>query len=110
MRVVQEQYDLTIAQFACTQPETSICNFIITLNWFLHRFKDIDLHNKEVLFPDLHNKQVHAVPGDPHCLIKLLDMYFSRLPPHAKCLYMYSLMSAPSDPSKPWYTKVVSRD
>ena len=43
-----------------------------------HRFKDIDLHNKQV--------RAYAVPGDPGCLVKLLDTYISRLPPDAKYL------------------------
>lgn len=55
-----------------------------------HRFKDIDLHNKRV--------HAYALPGNPCCLVKLLDTYISRLLPDTKYLYMRPL-------SKLWYTK-----
>ena len=104
LRGVQEQYDLTITQFVRSQPDTSIYNSDIFYSYTelvsknnQHRFKDIDLHNKQV--------RAYAVPGDPRCLVKLLDLYVSRLPPDAKFLYMHPLMSVPCDPSKPWYTK-----
>ena len=98
LRGVQEQYDLTIAQFVCSQPDTSIYSLDIFYSYTelvsinnQHRFKDIDLRNKQV--------RAYAVPGDPRCLVKLLDIYISRLPPDAKYLYMRPLMSVPSDPS-----------
>ena len=104
LRGVQEQYDLTIAQFTRSQPDKSIYNSEVFYHYTelisknnQHRFKDIDLHNKQV--------RVYAVPGDLRCLVKLLDMYINRLPPDAKYLYMRPLMTVPKDPSKPWYTK-----
>ena len=75
--------------------------FIHTPSWFLKTtntgLKDIDLRNKQV--------HAYALPGDPRCLVKLLDTYISRLPPGAKYFYMRPLINVPSDPSKSWYTK-----
>lgn len=104
LRGVQEQYDLTITQFVHSQPDTSFYSSDIFYSHTelvsknnQHKFKGIDLCNKEVC--------AYAVPGDPRCLVKLLDIYISRLPPDAKYLYMRPLMSVPSNPCKPWYTK-----
>ena len=62
-----------------------------------HRFKDINLTNKVV--------QSYASPGSNRCLVKLLDTYLSKLVPTAMHFYMRPLPKAPTDASKPWYTK-----
>ena len=91
LREVQELYDLTIAQFFRSQTDMSIYNSDVFYSYtervsknHQHRFKDIDLRNKQV--------HAYALPGDPRCLVKLLDTYISKLPPGAKYFYMRPLM------------------
>ena len=58
-----------------------------------HRFKDITSKNKSV--------RVFATPGSGQCVVRLLDIYISKLPESPRAFYLRPLSSVPS--SGPWY-------
>ena len=76
-----------MSQFTRVPPEKAVYNkdvyyeykeFISKNNQ--HRFKDVNIKNKVV--------KGFALPGNNHCIVKLLDKYLSLLPPDATHLYM----------------------
>ena len=44
-----------------------------------------------------------AQPGFSRCLIRILDLYLSKLPHNSTAFYMQPLQAVPSDPQRPWY-------
>ena len=62
-----------------------------------HRFKDVNMQNKVC--------RTYAQVDSECCVVKLLDAYFEKLPPHAQYFYMRPLERVPDEQSKPWYTK-----
>ena len=54
----------------------------------------------------MRNKQVraYALPESDRCLVKLLDMYLSKLIPNCEHFYMCPLPKTVDD-IKPWYTR-----
>lgn len=62
-----------------------------------HRFKDAKVRSKEGC--------IYSEPGSSRCLVKLLDLYLSKLPLSSKYFYMRPLAKIPADDGKPWYTQ-----
>ena len=63
-------------------------------------FSSLNTDNKVV-------KQYENLSGSGPCHVKILDMYLSKLPNHAKVkdvFYLTLLPKTPSDLTKPWYT------
>ena len=103
LRGVQEHHDLRVDQLERHSPDTGVYNentfykyteFISKNNQ--HRFKDIHGNTKVV--------KVHAILGSENCFVKILDFYFSKLPPEPKAFYLRPHVKIPID--KPWYINV----
>ena len=62
-----------------------------------HRFKDAKVKSIEV--------RMYSRHGTERCLVKLLDVYLSKLPHDSLHLYMHLLREIPSDCTKPHYTQ-----
>ena len=62
-----------------------------------HRFKDLNSSGKV--------SRAYVQIGVEHCVVKLLDMYLSKLPPESSHFYMRPFEKPPVGMSKPWYTK-----
>ena len=60
-----------------------------------------------IMFMQSDNKVVvaYAQPGQKTCVVKLLDVYFSKLPADTDSFYLRPCMAIPKDPSRPWYVK-----
>ena len=104
LRGVQEHYDLVPHQFTRFPADTSIYDNSVYYQYteFIsknnqHRFKDIDMRNKQV--------RAYALPESDQCLVKLLDLYLSKLIPNSEHFYMRPLPKTPVDDIKPWYTR-----
>lgn len=102
LRGVQEHHDLQVEQL--THPvDTTVYSeevyyeykeFISKNNQ--HRFKDINSTNKCT--------RVYAMPDSDWCVVRLLDLYISKLPPDPSCFYLRPLNKVPSG-NRPWYCK-----
>lgn len=97
LRGVDEQRSLVPSQIVRYPTEISAYNedvyyeyteFISKNNQ--HRFKDINSLNKHV--------RVYATPGNNTCVIRLLDLYFSKLPSSPPAFYLRPLSTCGS-----WY-------
>ena len=98
LRGIQEQYDLVVSQFRRVPQDTSAYynkSFYYKYMEFIseysqHRFKFYKI-NKVVCS--------YALPGEEHCMVKLLDKYLSLLPPTAPHFYMKAEEKFPTDPT-----------
>lgn len=64
--------------------------------------KSFRYENKEVPCPAIPDEQ-------PRCLVFLMDIYLSKLPPYAfehDVLYLRPKRTVPSDPTSPWYDNI----
>ena len=98
LRGVQEQYDLIPSQFVRVPQDMQRYNESVYYEYReyisknnQHRFKDINSKNKTV--------KAFALPGNDHCIVKLLDKYLSILPSDALYFYMRAKDKASSNPS-----------
>ena len=104
LRGIQEQHDLLVEQLQRVQVDMQVYSDTVYYKYTeyisknnQHRFKDVQIHNKE--------GRIYAQPGSPHCLVKLLDLYCSKLPLSSKYFYMRPLAKVPADNGKAWYTR-----
>ena len=105
LRGVQEQHDLTVEQFKRSPADPKVYDDntyyeyveLISKN-NQHRFKNIHSKNKTV--------KVHAMIGCVKCFVKILDFYFTKLPPDPKAFYLRPHTNRPLDSGKPWYINV----
>ena len=98
LRGIQEQYDLVPSQFVRCPQDTRIYDESVYYEYReyisknnRHRFKDINSKNKTV--------KAFALPGNDHCVVKLLDRYLSLLPSDASYFYMRAKDKAPPSQS-----------
>ena len=98
LRGIQEQYDLVVSQFRRVPQDTSVYDESVYYEYteFIsknnqHRFTDTNSTNKVV--------RSYALPGKEHCMVKLLDKYFSLLSPAAPYFYMKAKEKFPADPT-----------
>ena len=99
LRGVQEQYDLVPLQFTREPRDQSVYNSTVYYEYVelvsknnQHRFKDINMRNKNV--------RAYALPDNERCIVKLLDTYLPLLPHNSPHFYMRALEKFPSDPNK----------
>ena len=104
LRGVQEQYDLVPHQFTRIPRDRRVYNSSVYYEYVefvsknnQHRFKDINMKNKNV--------RAYALPGNERCIVRLLDTYLSILPPDCTYFYMHPLDKFPSDTKKCAVTK-----
>lgn len=102
LRGVDEQYNMKPEQLVRhpSDPEVYSEDVFYEYTEFVsknnqHRFKDINSTSKSV--------KAYAQPGSDRCLVKLLDLYLSKLPPDPPALYMRPLDHKPVDNKKPWF-------
>ena len=102
LRGIQEEYDLVPQQFQRNPPDCSIYNVDVYYRYTeyisknnQHHFKGGKVCNKEV--------RAYAQLGLPWCVVKLFDIYLSKLPVGANYFYLRPLKEFPSVESKPWY-------
>lgn len=91
-------------QFSHFPPDTSVYDWSVYYEYteFIsknnqHQFKDINMQNKVCW--------AYAQVDSEHCIVKLLDAYFTKLPPSVLYFYMRPLEKVPVEDSKPWYSK-----
>ena len=103
LRGVQEQHDLIRSQFVRVPQDMQIYDESVYYEYReyisknnQHRFKDINAKNKTV--------KAFALPGNDHCIVKLLDKYLSLLPADATHFYMRAKDKTPSNPSVSSFT------
>ena len=105
LRGGQEHRELSPAQFQRhpEDPEIYTENTYYEYSEYIsknnqHRFKDIHAKNKVV--------KAYAIPSSSKCIVKILDMYFSRLPSQPKAFYLRPFTQVPKCPEKPWFINV----
>ena len=101
LRGGQEHRDLTIDQFKRFPDESSYDE---------HTYYEYTEHgskNYQGKFADMDNKicKVYAQPSSLQCPVRILDLYFRKLPSNAKAFYMQPLQKVPTDSVSPWFTK-----
>ncbi len=103
LRGIQEQYDLVPQQVSRFPPDTTVYDSSVYYQYteFIsknnqHRFKDVNMQSKVT--------RAYAQVDTERCVVKLLDLYFEKLPPNSKHLYMRPLERVPKG-TKPWFTK-----
>ena len=96
LRGIQEQYDLVPRQFTRVPEDRRVYNSLVYYEYVefvsktnQHRFKDINMKNKNV--------RAYALPGNERCIVRLLDRYLSILPPDCAYFYMRPLDKFPSE-------------
>ncbi len=103
LRGVAEHHDLQVNQIKRVPSDISVYSddvyyeyqeFISKNNQ--HRFKDINATNKSV--------RVYARQSSHRCIIRLLDLYISKLPPDTSAFYLRPLDKIPTA-GKLWYCK-----
>ena len=93
LRGIQDQYNIVPFQFVCCLHDTRIYESVYYEYWEYrsknnqHWLKDIKPKNKTV--------KAIALPGNDHCIVKLLDKYISLLPSDASYFYMWSKDKVP---------------
>ena len=104
LRGVQEQYDLVPSQFIRVPQDKNFYDSSVYYKYIeyisknnQHHFKDINTKSKVTC--------AYALPGNKHCVVKLLDTYLSLLPLDAPHFYMRVLDKFPADPTKSCATK-----
>ena len=104
LRGVQEHNDLVLHQFTRFPADITIYD-----NSVYHQYAEVISKNNKHKFQnnDMRNKQVrtNAFPGSDRCLVKVIDMYLTKLVPKSEHSYMCLLPTAPTDDMKPWYTR-----
>lgn len=87
LRGGQEQRDLKIEQFTRHPPSTTIYDAST-----YYQYVEYIAKNNQHRFKDIHGKtkvvKSYAIPGSKSCLVKILDFYFSKLPPDPKAFYL----------------------
>jgi hypothetical protein len=106
LRGVQEQHDLVPLQFTRVPQDRTVYDPSVYYEYVefvsknnQHRFKDINMKNKNV--------RAYALPGNERCIVRLLDTYLAMLPPDCAYLYMRPLEKFPSRSKKRAVTKRV---
>ena len=86
LRGVQEQYNLVPLQFTRVPQDRRVYDSSVYYEYVelvsknnQHRFKDINMKNKNV--------RAYALPGNEQCIVQLLDTYLSMLPPDCTLLH-----------------------
>ena len=104
LRGIQEQYDLVPLQFTRVPQDRSVYDSSVYYEYVefvsknnQHRFKDINMKNKNV--------RAYALPGNERCIVRLLDTYLVMLPPDCAYFYMRPLEKFPSGSKKCAVTK-----
>lgn len=104
LRGVDEQHSLQVEQLVRHPLDQSVYSSDVYYEYTelisknnQHRFKDVNSSNKCV--------RTYAQPGYERCLVWLLDLYISKLPPNPVAFYLRPLTCVPDDPTKPWYSK-----
>ena len=104
LRGVQEQHDLLIEQLERVPVDVRMYSDKVYYKYTeyisknnQHHFKDIQVRSKE--------GRVYAQPGSALCLVKLLDLYCSKLPLSSKYFYLRPLANIPADDGKALYTR-----
>ena len=99
LRGVQEQHDLVPHQFTCVPRDVRVYDSSVYYEYVefvsknnQHRFKDINMKNKNV--------RAYALPGNERCIVRLLDTYLSILLPDCPYFYMRPLDKFPSGLTK----------
>ena len=104
LRGVQEQQDLIPSQFSRVPQDRSVYNAKVYYQYTelasknnQHRFKDINAQNKV--------NRAYALPGNPRCIVKMLDKYLSLLPADAPYFYMRAYDEFRDEQAGPVFTR-----
>ena len=104
LRGGEEQHSLKRSQFVCFPVDTGLYD-----DKTYYEYAENGSKNRQGRFDQVQceNKVVtaYAQPGNRKCIVKLLDVYLSKLPSGTDTFYLRPCQNIPVDPMKPWYVK-----
>ena len=101
LRGGQEHRDLSLDQFRRHPDDVSYDEQTY------YEYTEHGSKNYQGKFGDMDNKicRAYAQPSSPRCPVRILDLYFSKLPSGAEAFYMQPLQKVPANPTSRWFAQ-----